>query len=504
MIRGRLGVLVAVLLVVAAGVVAVRLLSGGDAPPAASSTDSGNDQRPSGPAQGTDGPAYDAALTPALSDPLEDSYYPDQGDPGIDTLHYGLDLTWDPEDTVLTGIATVDLRATTDAVDFQLDLLEALSVSELTVDGNRVDFDQDDDQLVVEQAVRADQRYTVVISYAGTPAPVPAPTTRSDFSTTGLTVTPSGEIWTMQEPYGAFTWYPVNDQPSDKALYDFTIRAPRQWVGVANGVLQSRRTNSEHTVTRWHLDAPASSYLTTLAVGDFVQTEDQSASGVPISYWTPRGEGDILRALRVTPQVMAWNEARLGRYPFSSFGILVVDSESGMETQTMITLGDTDYTLSDEVIQHELTHQWYGDLVSPTDWRDVWMNEGMTMFLQGAYEADRDGISIDQKLAMWAPFESQLRAESGPPGAYEAGEFGEGNIYYGPALMWNALRHRLGPPAFWAMVRAWPQVHAEGNATREQYFDWIEKETGQELTSFFDDWIMGTTTPPYPDEKRQT
>ena len=46
----------------------------------------------------------------------------------------------------------------------------------------------------------------------------------------------------MQEPFGAYTWYAVNDQPSDKALYSFTITTPAPWVGVANGELRDRRT----------------------------------------------------------------------------------------------------------------------------------------------------------------------------------------------------------------------------------------------------------------------
>ncbi len=158
----------------------------------------------------------------AQSQPVEDSYYPDQGDPGVDTLHYGLDLAWDPDTSTLTGIADVTLRATEDADRLQLDLLDALGVESVTVDGVDVGFSQGDNHLVVEQAVAADEHYTVQVSYAGTPAPVPAPTKRRDFTTLGMNVTPTGELWTMQEPFGAFTWYPVNDQPSDKAYYDFT------------------------------------------------------------------------------------------------------------------------------------------------------------------------------------------------------------------------------------------------------------------------------------------
>ena len=54
----------------------------------------------------------------------------------------------------------------------------------------------------------------------------------------------------MQEPFGALTWYPVNDQPSDKAYYDVTINAPGRWVGVFNGKLESRTSRHERTITR--------------------------------------------------------------------------------------------------------------------------------------------------------------------------------------------------------------------------------------------------------------
>ena len=437
------------------------------------------------------GPPYERAQ----SKPVEDSYYPDQGDPGVDALHYGLDLVWDPDTSTLTGVADVTLRATADADRLQLDLLDALEVERVTVDGVDAGFSQDDNHLVVDQAVATDEHYAVQVSYAGSPDPVPAPSKRRDVNTLGMTVTPSGELWTMQEPFGAYTWYPVNDQPSDKAYYDFTVRVPQEWVGVANGVLESRTVEDGQTVTTWHLSHPAASYLTTLAVGDLVETKDESASGVPISYWTPRGDARALRAVRRAPEILTWNEQHLGPYPFDSLGFVVVDSRSAMETQTMITLGNNAYTRSAAVIQHEMTHQWYGDFVTPTDWRDVWLNEGMTMFVQWAYEADRAGISIDAKLADFVDLERQVRLESGPPGAYDKGEFGAANVYYGPALMWNELRHNVGDTEFWRLVKEWPTVHADGNATREQFFDWVEAETGQELSAFFEDWIMGRTTP---------
>ena len=70
----------------------------------------------------------------------------------------------------------------------------------------------------------------------------------------------------MQEPYGAYTWYPVNDQPSDKALYDINVTVPSPWTGIANGRLVGTETEptdsgGSATVTHWQLDEPASSLL---------------------------------------------------------------------------------------------------------------------------------------------------------------------------------------------------------------------------------------------------
>jgi len=440
-------------------------------------------------------PVDDPALDVALSEPVEDSVYPEVGDPGVDALHYDLDLHWAPTGRTLDALETLVFRSTADAERFQLDFSKVLTATSVTLDGEAVEFEQVGKDLVVHTPVSRDQRYSLEIAYAGTPQPAAAPTTRRDFNTTGWTITDDGETWTMQEPYGAFTWYAVNDQPADKALYDFTLSVPAPWVGVANGELESRTTEGEDTVTRWHLADPAASYLVTVAMGDFEMTRDESSSGVPITYWTPRDDPATVRGLRATPEALDWLEEKLGPYPFPSLGILLVDSRSGMETQSMITLGSTPYTTLPEVIAHELAHQWYGDEVTPDDWRDVWMNEGMAMYLQGLYEVDHGDEPLEAKMDYWASFEPRLRRESGPPADYDPATFGEGNVYYGPALMWHELRRRIGDDAFFALVRDWPQAHEDANAGRDDYLPWLEERTGLELSDFFDAWLLGPRSP---------
>jgi aminopeptidase N len=447
---------------------------------------------------GDDGPQTDdPALDIALSTPVEDSIYPDMGDPSVDALHYDLDLAWTPGTRILDGIATIVLRSTRDGDHLQLDLGASLEVTSATLDGKDVEYEHEGKNLVVNSAVAKDARYVLAVHYSGTPKPTASPTTRSDFSTGGWAITDDGETWTMQEPYGAFTWYPVNDQPADKALYDFNITVPSPWVGIANGELTDRTEDDGLTTTTWHTTEPMSSYLVTVATGDYTQTTNTTdRSGFEISYWVPTDRDDLTAGLHNAAGALEWLEAKLGPFPFDSLGFLLVENQSGMETQTMITLGITEYTMSTPVLLHEMVHQWYGDEVTPDDWRDMWMNEGMAMYLQGVWTAEQEQVPLDQLMDEWAEFESDMRRESGPPGNYDPAQFGEGNVYYGPALMWHELRKRLGDDEFFRIVREWPESRSNKNSNREDYLAWIEEQTGEELTSFFDAWLLGEKTPP--------
>ncbi|HEU5039037.1 MAG TPA: M1 family metallopeptidase [Nocardioides sp.] len=438
-------------------------------------------------------PAGDAE--DGFSTPVEDRVYPDVGDPGVDALHYALDLTWDPDARTLDAVEKLDLRATTDADSLRLDLAPPLRPSGVTVDGADATYEHDGKDLVVDHPVEADGEYALVIRYSGEPEPVPAPVQRSDFSATGWTVTDDGGVWTMQEPYGAYSWYAVNDQPSDKALYDVTISVPAPMVGVSNGELLSRRDAGGRTTTHWLLDEPASSYLVTVAIGDFTMTEDRSSSGVPITYWTPADKPQLIRRMRRAPAELDWLEDRLGPYPFDTLGFLVVDSRSGMETQTMITLGDTRYATSPEVLVHEMAHHWYGDEVTPVDWRDVWMSEGMATYLQGVWQSEDEGTPLEERMDYWATLDSQLRQDAGPPAFYHPDSFGAGNVYYIPAVMWDELRKKLGDEVFWELVRAWPTVHEDGNADYEDITTWWSDQSGEDLTDFFNAWLLGPETP---------
>jgi len=497
-------IVLAVALLLVAGLASWRIATGPEAEPdrstttpttaVAAATDTRPDREPPEPGAGPDD------LSAAESEPGEDSYYPRVGDPGVDALHYGLGLDWDPGTRVLTGTAEITFRATADADRVVLDLGAPLTVDTVTLDGGEVGFDHPGKNLVLDADVTEDTTYVADVRYHGTPRPVQAPTLRSDFSTTGWTTVADGRVWTMQEPFGAYTWYPVHDQPSDKAYYDFAVSVPAPWVGVTNGALTSQEEVDGRTVTTFDLDQPAASYLTTIAIGPYESRSAEGPGGVPITTWAEDGGPTQLDPLDALGPAMRWVERRLGPYPFATVGAVVVPSDSAMETQTTMTFGDNDYVLSEAVIVHELVHQWYGDTVTPDDWRDVWLSEGMTMFVQLAWEADRDGVPVGRAIRDYTGFhrggDQGLRDEAGPPGAYNPVAFGASNIYTIPASMYAQLYRELGAREFWRIAAAWVVEQRNRSVDREELYAFWERETGRELSDWFDAWIEGTVTPP--------
>ncbi len=435
------------------------------------------------------GPGYSPAVT--QSDPV----YPEHGDPRIDVLDYNLDLTWQPDSKALQGVATISLRAVQDADSFSLDLSHRLKASAVQAgalpDGPfaAVPFQADGDRLTVTQPITTGQTYRVTVTYAGKPYPVKAPTSRVDMPRIGWHTTGKGWAWTMQEPYGAFTWYPVNDMPADKAMYTLRVDVPDTMVGISNGTMV-RRHLGHRTITKFTNQHPMPSYLVTLAIGPYRQYTQTGPHGLPMTYWYPKGQDVVLKPLKHLPSVMKWLESKLGRYPFESVGVVVTPgSSSAMETPTMVTFGRENFRYGNrdvlETLMHELTHAWYGDTVTPTDWSDLWMNEGMAMFLESQY-------SVAKHWKPWKHWRREFyrndpywREIYGPPGAYDAKEFAQVNVYYCTARMLDKLRRQVGNKMFYSLVKAWPQSHLDKSSDRDAYIRWVNRRTGKNLSAFF-------------------
>ncbi len=445
-------------------------------------------------------PPSGAELEAARSTPVEDPHYPDTSNPEVDALHYQLDLDWDGE--VLTGTTTLTFRPTETTNAIRLDLSSALTVSSIEIDARPANFEQANDglRISVGPGLRAGTTYTARISYAGSPVPTRAPSGRADMAEgLGWSTDEEGNVYTFQEPYGAFTWYPVNDHPSDEALYDARILTSGDDVGVFNGELVDEFTKAGQTLWTWHVDEPQASYLTTIAIGPYTEHVDETPSGMEISYWLMPRDEDLLEELQEEgARAFEWLEDTAGDYPFSTLGVVVVGGMSAMETQTMITMSRGAVVRADAVLQHEIAHQWFGDSVTPIDWRAVWLNEGWAMYLQQAYETDTGRVPSYGGIKNWRVFDNLSRSRSGPPGDYDPKTFGDSNIYLGPAMMLEAIRLEVGDQMFDELVQAWPAEHENANVDRATFTRWINQKTGRNLTPLIDTWLDSPQTPRTP------
>ncbi len=238
----------------------------------------------------------------------------------------------------------------------------------------------------------------------------------------------------------------------------------------------------------------------TLAVGPYVHRTATGPHGLPLSYWLPAGHAArYLRVLRHLPADLRWLESRLGRYPFESAGVVVVPGDSAMETQTLVTFGRRAWTspaYAREVMVHELAHQWYGDTVTPADWSDLWLNEGMAMYLEAQWTVDRERAAWRDWMGFFRFHNRVDRQEQGGPGAYDKQMFATGCVYYCTATMYDALRRKIGDGPFWRLVRRWPQSHPDGNVDRAGFVALAEELGHRHLGRFFDTWLDSPTWPP--------
>jgi hypothetical protein len=274
-----------------------------------------------------------------------DPYFGHAGNGGYDVEHYDLTLAYDPADGRLDGTAVVTLTAQADLGSFSLDLRGPTARSVL-LDGEAAAFEQVDPdaqgrggELVIrpEASLQRATSHEVTIEYGG----VAGQPKDIEGGTYGFVRFPDGAL-VANQPEGASTWYPVNDVPTDKATYDFSITVPEGTTAVANGELVSTSGAAEDRVTfRWRAGEPMASYLSTASIGNYDMTRQTGPDGLPIINFVEQDLTSEDRALTeaslaLQPEMIDFFDDIYGPYPFTSFGAIVDDDSVGyaLETQT--------------------------------------------------------------------------------------------------------------------------------------------------------------------------
>lgn len=445
------------------------------------------------------GGAYAAALDErtapvAGASGVGDPYWPLDGNGGIDVSAYRIKNHYDVARQALRGTTKITLTATSDLSTFNLDFL--LKVSKVKVDNRLAGHAQSGHELAITPAtpLAAGGSHRVTVKYAGRPG-------TKRYAGEGNWLANDREAVAMNQPHMATWWFPANDHPSDKALFDISTTVPTGREVIANGNLVGKKKSQRGTTWRWRADEPMASYLAFFAAGDFTIKKGTS-HGLPwvnaVSQQLSAGaQKDSLKLLGRTPGIVHALEGDLGDYPFSVTGGLTTGLSVffALENQTRPTYPSVG---ADNVrlVVHELAHQWFGDDVAIARWRDIWLNEGAATFMEWRYAEQHGGKSAAD--TMRALYDSIGGADSfwqlslADPGAQHI--FDE-PVYDRGGMTLQALRNRIGEEKFWLLIRTWLDTKSGGNGTSEEFEALAAQVSGQDLTGFFTAWLRTSAKP---------
>lgn len=424
-----------------------------------------------------------------------DPYFPGLGNAGYDVDHYTLELTWLADDGALEGTTTIEATATQDLSQFNLDLA-GMEVQAVEVDGEVASVRHHDRELVVSPAVGIDAgaTFSTVVEYAGVPEPIREGTTLFEVGWQ----THGREAFVVSEPSGAATFFPVNDHPTDKATYTIVVTAPDDQVVAASGLLVSEEPAGDGART-WTYEArdQMASYLLQIAIGDLELVDAGTVNGVPVRHAFHRSLVEAATdTTSRTIEMMEMLEEVYGPYPFEVYGVLAVAQPLGfaLETQTLTIIGSdlaTRGRRSDQILLHELAHQWVGNAVSPATWMDIWLNEGFATYSEWLW-LERTGAADAAEVARSYQGSDGLDRPAGDPGA---DELFSGTVYVRGAMTLQALREEIGDAAFFALLPAWYGAHDDGTASTDDLIALAERISGQDLDALFQDWLYSDRLP---------
>jgi aminopeptidase N len=443
---------------------------------------------------------------------------PEQG--CFDVQHYDLVLTVDPVAKVITGKLTMQARITATTQRIVLDLDGALHADEVTVGTDKVKAVHKDGRIGIDLPAELQPGSDLVVSvqYGGAPRVAPNPPWNGGF-TWAKTVDGKPWIATTCQGEGADLWWPCKDHPSDKPEHmDLHITVPEGLIVASNGTLQKDEKGKQGHTWHWHIASPISNYCVALNIAPYEVITDsyQSLGGekVPVQFYVlPEHEAQGRKFLPEFLDHLKCFEEILGPYPFrkEKYGIAETPHK-GMEHQTIIAYGNKFVRLQfnyDWLHCHELAHEWWGNLVTCRDWKDMWIHEGFGSYMQALYlERRRSPEAYRIEMRNQAKFVNRIAVAPREGMNSQQVYFdngGSNDIYFKGSWVVHTLRWQLGDEKFFQCLRrfCYPTVASEkvtdGSQVRlvdtDEFVRLCSRIAGSDLAWFFEVYVRQPKLP---------
>ncbi len=422
----------------------------------------------------------------------------------LNVLHYDLTLFIDPEEEQVSGHCRVRMTATGDGLKgVALDLL-GLNVSRVLYQDDPLDFHYNDTLLTVplKKPISPADTFSLTVHYEGSPV--------TDPSGWGGFYFEQGKAFNLgvgfqADPhnYGR-VWFPCVDNFVDRATYSFHITVPEKMRAICSGNFQGSERNGKGREFHWELDDPVPTYLVSVGVGEyeFVEWTYRSITGdtVPVRIAAQTSDTGAVRSSfsRLEAALNGYEKA-FGPYHWDRVGYLLVPFAGGaMEHATNIAYPEraVGSMASEDLMVHELSHHWWGNLVTCASASDMWINEGMATYSEFLFQETVGGrpaylkaVKDNHKKALMeaaARDGGKHRAVYGPPHAYTYGS----HVYDKGGDVVHTLRSFLGDSLFFAGLQELLRTHAFDTLSSCTFRDHLDGMTDKDVKAFFDQWIF--------------
>ena len=444
----------------------------------------------------------------------------------FDLLHTSLSVSFNWEKAQMNGKASLILRPyfyTTSELVLDAKGMDIHRIA--AVEGNSkrdLSFTYDSLQLTIDLGRDYTRNDSVVIyiDYTARPNDLPEGGSAAITSAKGLYfINPNGteankpqQIWTQGETEASSCWFPTIDKPNERCTQEIYITFDRKYKTLSNGVMINSYLNNDGTRTdQWVMQQPHAPYLFMMAVGEFSVVKD-SWKGKDVHYYVePEYEPYARQIFGNTPEMMTFYSELLGvEYPWDKYNQVVVrDYVSGAMENTTATihgefLQQTDRELLDEtwedVISHELFHQWFGDLVTTESWSNLPLNESFATYGEylwreykyGREDAD-EHLKGDYDAYMAEATDKQvdmIRFEyTNKEDMFDSHSYAKGGCIL------HMLRKYVGDDAFFNALQLYLEDNRFSSVEIHNLRLAFEEVTGEDLNWFFNQWFLNSGHP---------
>ncbi len=414
----------------------------------------------------------------------------------VDFTHLKAEIAIFPEEGEVRGslVYTFDVLQPGDSIFIDAQTMEFQKV---VLNGNPVDFFNDNSKLWIVSSFRSSQDNKLEIAY----------TTRPKQAMYFIQTQPEGEkeeyqVWTQGQGKYTSHWLPSFDDPTEKLEFDLSLLYPTGNRVTANGIL----VDSEETyngMTRWEFDMkdPMSSYLAAVAAGNYDFQEITSENGISVKLFYPFGKDHLVEpTYRYTAKIMDFLEKEIGvEYPWQNYKQIPVQDflYAGMEnTGTTIfsdlflvdSIGfhDRNYVM---VNAHEMAHQWFGDMVTAASGEHHWLQEGFATYY--ALLAEKEVFGEDYYY--WRLFQSadELKEVSDSGKGESLMKIGASSltVYQKGAWALHILNELVGKGAFDTAVKNYLLKHAYSTVTTQDFLTEVAAVSGKDLSLYQKNWL---------------